>query len=127
MSSHNFSRDFNYPESVMKYSHDVLNTLGEDNFFDEEEIDPRIFFENLCESCMSKFIQGESLILEEKEMLEVITLSAAQSVLESLKSRGMLDSIPDESGEERYFLTEEGKQVADMIIEEDKKKDKGNN
>jgi DNA-binding MarR family transcriptional regulator len=55
------------------------------------------------------------LKLDEKEMMEVITRAAASSVLENLKKKGVINSVEDEDGEEHFFLTEEGKKIAESI------------
>ena len=104
-----------YPGLVREYASRVAEALSEDNFFVEEEIDPRIFFVQLCERCMGYFLDGEGLPITDTDMVDVIRLSSAQTILESLKGRGLLDSIEDENGEERFFLTSEGKQVAEGI------------
>jgi hypothetical protein len=56
-------------------------------------------------------------------MIDVIANSATQSVLEVLKNKGMLDSIQDENGEDRFFLTADGREIADFILEEEKNND----
>ena len=129
MKTFDFSEDFTYPEPVMDYAHKVTNTLNEDNFFEEEEISPKVFFNNLCENVLPNWIKGEALQLTEDQMMDVITHSAAQSVLQTLEQKGLLDSITDEDGEERFFLTADGKIIADLILGEDRKNkeiDKGN-
>ena len=124
MKTFDFSKEFTYPDPVMDYSHKVTNALNEDNFFNEEEINPRIFFNRLCENVLPNWINGDSLQLTEDQMMEVITHSAAQSVLQTLEQKGLLDSITGEDGEERFFLTADGKIMADLILEEDKKNKK---
>jgi len=127
MKNFDFSEDFTFPEPVMDYSHKVTNTLNEDNFFSEEEINPKIFFNKLCENVLPNWLNGESLQLTEDQMIEVITHSAAQSVLQALGEKGLLDSITGDDGEERFFLTPDGKIIADIILGEDKKRKENNN
>jgi hypothetical protein len=104
-----------YPDQVNKYVVDVVDLLLEDGFFQEEEIDPRIFYRVLADRILQNWLQNVPLKLDEKEMMEVITRAAASSVLENLKKKGVINSVEDEDGEEHFFLTEEGKKIAESI------------
>ena len=124
MNNIEFREEFSsYPEVVLDYSQKLTNALSEDNFFNDEEINPRIFFETLCEESTKKFIDDGSTILTEDEMMNVITNSCARSMLMSLKMKGILDSIETEDGEEKFFLTEQGKLIADIMMEEEARKE----
>lgn len=117
-----YSREFDYPEAVLDYSTKIVKALNEDNFFEDEEISPRIFFERLCETSLKTWLAG-SIQLDEEQMIEVITTSAAETVLRNLKDKSLLDSIIDD-GEEKFFLTAEGKMVADLLLGEQSKGEK---
>jgi hypothetical protein len=104
-----------YPDQVNKYVVDVVDLLLEDGFFQEEEIHPRIFYRVLADRILQNWLQNVPLKLDEKEMMEVITRAAASSVLENLKKKGVINSVEDEDGEEHFFLTEEGKKIAESI------------
>jgi len=121
MNKNNWSQKYNFPDSVHEYTAKIIDVLIIDKFFEEEEISQEIFYKNLGSVALEYFLSGEALPITEKEMLDVITHSAAESVLESLRAKGMLDSFPDENGEEHYFLTEEGKMIADIILDDSKK------
>jgi len=121
MNKNNWSQKYNFPDSVHEYTSKIIDVLIIDKFFEEEEISQEIFYKNLGSVALEYFLSGEALPITEKEMLDVITHSAAESVLESLREKGMLDSFPDENGEEHYFLTEEGKMIADIILDDSKK------
>ena len=122
MNKNNWREKYNFPDSVHEYTSRIMDVIDTDKFFETEEISQEIFYKNLGSVGLQYFLSGEALPITEKEMLDVITHSAAESVLESLREKGMLDSFPDENGEEHYFLTEDGKTMA-SLIQEDSKKD----
>lgn len=127
MNKNNWGGKYNFPASVHEYASKVTEVLATDEFFEEEEISEEIFYKNLGFVGLQYFLAGEALPITEKEMLDVITHSAAESVLESLREKGMLDSFPDENGEEHYFLTSDGKVMADLILDDSKKEEDGSN
>lgn len=118
--------NYTYPEDIISYTMAVISTLDQDGFFEEEEIDHTIFFETLCDKVLINWIAGNDLQLTQEEMIEVIANSATQTVLESLKGKGMLYSIKGEDGEERFFLTPDGREVANMILDEQKNAEDNN-
>lgn len=109
---------YNFPGKVHDYTIKIMDSLDKENFFEMEEINTEIFYKNLASVGLSHYL-NDGLPITEEDMLGVIANSAAESVLESLRERGLLDSFPDESGEEHYFLTSDGKAVADLILEDE--------
>jgi hypothetical protein len=113
-----------YPNIVSEKANDFIEILKDIDFFEENEIEIDSSIVNLiCEKLIKKFIDG--LISESDEVFdyfsedeinslltEIITLSA----LNSLKDKGIIDSIENEHNEEMFFLTEEGKKLASKII-----------
>jgi hypothetical protein len=113
-----------YPSIVSEKANDFIEILKDIDFFEENEIEIDSSIVNLiCEKLIKKFIDG--LISESDEVFdylsedeinslltEIITLSA----LNSLKDKGIIDSIENEYNEEMFFLTEEGKKLASKII-----------
>lgn len=100
----------NYPDSVVNFAkrmtEAVEDILGEE--IGREE------YENRClEKCLEKFVKGEDFmsILEGPDMENILRLAAADTIMNSLKHKGLVDSIEDENGKTIEFLTARGKEV----------------
>jgi hypothetical protein len=110
----------NYPDSVVNFARRmteaVEDILGEE--IGREE------YENRClEKCFEKFIKGEDFmtILEGSDIENVLRLAAADTIVNSLKKKGLIDSIEDENGKTIEFLTAYGKKAyREMNPEKDK-------
>ena len=110
----------NYPDSVKNFARKmteaVEDMLGED--IGREE------YENRClEKCFEKFIKGEEFItiLEGSDIEDILRLAATDTVMNSLKRKGLVDSIEDENGKDIPFLTQNGKLVQQEMRDEEKK------
>ena len=110
-----YTGGINSPERVAKRSSEITDLLLEDNFLESESISPNIFYRTLFNKLLEKWTAGDNLELSEDEMIQVISISSATSVLEDLKRKGLINSIEDESGEDVFFLTEEGKYIAEHL------------
>lgn len=106
-----------YPQVVVEAAELALEAFKE--FAEEEDVNKEILYRLLADSLLEKFIQGTELIWKEGEILDIMKMSIAESVLETLKSAGYIDSIQDESGEEWVWRTEKGNQYLKELGEGD--------
>ena len=107
-----------YQPVVIEMTNDIISDLVESEFFSDYEIQSTEFAEKyLLDKLTEKFILGE-LEKDEDEFLGVFNDDefdvvlreiVAGSVLYELKEKGLVDSYEDDSTEEMFFLTEEGK------------------
>lgn len=112
-----------YQPIVLNKAKDIVSILGETGFFLDYEIEDDTFALNyLCEKLTDKFIAGElnegiddDNLFTEDEMEQFLREIIAGSLLYELKEKGYLDSIEDENNEERFFLTDLGKEAAKEI------------
>lgn len=107
-----------YQPIVIEMTNEIINDLVESEFFADYEIQSTEFAKKyLLDKLTEKFILGE-LDNDEDEFLGVFNDDefdvvlreiVAGSVLYELKEKGLVDSYEDDSTEEMFFLTEEGK------------------
>ena len=107
-----------YQPIVIEMTNEIINDLVESEFFADYEIQSTEFAKKyLLDKLTEKFILGE-LENDEDEFLGVFNDDefdvvlreiVAGSVLYELKEKGLVDSYEDDSTEEMFFLTEEGK------------------
>jgi len=73
-----------------------------------EEIDPQIFFEEICLIFIEDFIEGGDYILTMDSLENAQIKSSIKTALKLLKEEGLIDSVENETGDEIIFLTKEG-------------------
>ena len=101
---------YNYPGQVSEITEKIIETLEEDNFFTKENISPDITFKKFADSILQKWINGNAMdIFIDDEFSDTLKMAMIESDISSLKERGFVDYIEDESGNPLYFLTERGK------------------
>lgn len=116
-----------YQPIVIERANEIMNVLRETDFFFEYEIEDESFaMTYLCDKLTDKFIKGEldesvENLFHEDDMEQFLKEIVAGSLLYELQSKGIIDSIEDENNEERFFLTEKGKKLANEMTK------KGNN
>jgi len=116
-----------YQPIVIDRANEIMNVLRESDFFFEYEIEDQSFaMTYLCDKLTDKFIKGEldesvENLFHEDDMDQFLKEIVAGSLLYELQSKGIIDSIEDENNEERFFLTEKGKKLANEMTK------KGNN
>lgn len=111
-----------YQPMVLDHANVIVGILRETNFFVDYELGSEDFaMEYLCGKLTEKFIQGElngdfpTEIFSEDEMEKFLREIVAGSILMELQEKGIVDSIEDENNEERFFLTDLGKNLANDI------------
>jgi len=110
-----------YQPFIIKLSKRIIEVLDNDvNFFKEEEITDITFAEKIiCEMLTEKFIKNELStdddligIFTKTEFGNILTQIKTKSIVDSLIKLGYLNYFEDENGEEKFFLTTEGKEFA---------------
>jgi Fe2+ or Zn2+ uptake regulation protein len=100
-----------YQPIVKEKANNIVDALEKSDFFKDFEITNReIVYNHFCEKLTTKFINGdidEPVYCTENDLIQIIT----ETCLIELKEKGMVNSIEDENGDERFFLTEMGKKV----------------
>lgn len=113
-----------YQPIVIKKSEDIVFVLRETGFFEDYEIENEEFaFNYMCEKLTDKFIAGElnegveddEHLFTEDEMEKFLREIIAGSLLYELRDKGLIDSIEDENNEEKFFLTNLGKEMSTKI------------
>jgi hypothetical protein len=106
-----------YQPIVIERADEMVEILSESNFFNDYEIENSGFArEYLLDKLTDKFIQGkydfeEDELFDEEEFEVVLREIVAGSILYELKEKGLVDSYEDDTTEEMFFLTEEGKRL----------------
>jgi hypothetical protein len=113
-----------YQPIVIEKANIIVTILRESDFFNEYEIEDESFAMNyFCDKLTTKFINGEldedsiENLFNEEDMDQFLREIIAGSLLYQLQEQGILDSIEDENNEERFFLTEKGKEIAKNLEE----------
>ena len=114
-----------YLPKIEKIAQELINTLIEDEFFEDFEIvDPTYAKKRFCDDLTTKFIAGgidfdEDDIFTEDELDAILRDIIAENTLRSLEKSGFINSYEDETVEETFFLTEKGKAELTKIQEID--------
>ena len=64
---------------------------------------------------LPKFLNGQDLLLTEDEVKKLFCLLISGISIESLKLKGLVDTIENEKGETIIFLTQEGKEISKTL------------
>ena len=106
---------------IIELSKRIIEILDNDvNFFKEENVTDISHTEYLlCEKLTEKFIKGE--LSNEDDIMGLFTKDEFETILNQIKTKSLIDNLvnfgyinyyEDENGEERFFLTNEGKEYA---------------
>lgn len=97
-----------YPEQVQEYVRGLSDSIH-DEF--GEDIEKSLFEKHAAHKALGKFLTGEEIQLNEKDLGDVVSLAIAETILNSLKEKGLVDSLENESEEEIFFLTSKGQEI----------------
>ena len=106
-----------YQPIVIERTKEIIETLVETNFFLDYEIEVTNFAKNhISDKLTEKFINGdtdltEDEIFSEDEFENLLREIVAGTILNELKTKGLVNSYEDDNTEEMFFLTEKGKKV----------------
>jgi Fe2+ or Zn2+ uptake regulation protein len=114
-----------YQPNIIKESNIIIDFLTDMGFFEDFEIENKEFaIDYICGKLTDKFIEGrldsDEPPFTDEEMDKMLNEIIIGSTLYELQKNGIVDSIEDENNEERYFLTEKGKNIASKINLEQK-------
>ena len=103
----------------------IIGSLIETKFFEENDITSLDYANKvLCDSLTQKFIEGKldnEGIFNEDEFLFILQKIIAESVVESLKEKGLLFTYGEDESNEGIFLTEKGEKMAEILSNKNKK------
>jgi len=105
-----------YQPIVIEETEKLINGLIESQFFSDYEIDDYSYaMEHISDVLTQKFIDGgldDYLeLFTEDEFTELLQRIITGSLLSELKNRGLINSYEDETVEETFFLTDEGRDL----------------
>ena len=106
-----------YQPIVIERTNEIIETLVETNFFLDYEIEVTDFAKNHISNMLTeKFINGDTDLTEdeiftEDEFDSLLREIVAGTILNELKTKGLVNSYEDDNTEEMFFLTEKGKKV----------------
>jgi ribosomal protein S8 len=105
-----------YLPKIEKITEDIIQTLIEEKFFEDFEIEDysysrRRISEELTKKFLINGLEDEEFgFFSEDEFDKILKEIAAEDVLRNLQKRGLINSYEDDNTEEVFFLTEKGKE-----------------
>lgn len=108
-----------YPEEVEKRSASILNCIVE--FLIERTDYTKEWCTPICmpiinKLLLPKFINGEELVMTEKEATSLIAELKVSLAFKSLKEKGLIDIFEDDENGEIAVLTPKGKEYGESIF-----------
>lgn len=103
-----------YPLPVQDFTEKIIETI-KDAF--GEDIGEQEFEECCLEACFQKWIKGEDMseLIEEDQLQKLFNEAILSTAFNSLKKKGIVDSMQDENGKDFLFLTPLGKIVKENL------------
>lgn len=106
-----------YQPIVIERTNEIIEILIETHFFEDYEIEVTDFAKNhISDILTDKFINGDVDLMDdeiftEEEYETLLREIVAGTILNELKTKGLVNSYEDENTEEMFFLTEMGKKL----------------
>ena len=114
-----------YPKQVEEALFNIEIALEQEGLSINNDLDPHCTSEairtKLGPVILKEFIETGDTVINfetEEDAIKMVNGIIVESALLSLKKKGIVDSIENENGEEIYWLTKEGKEVAKKHKEE---------
>lgn len=110
-----------YQPSVISKAKEVIKILEECKFFEDHEIKNNDYtMKYLCDKLTEKFITGDmdienDQLFTEDEFETILKEIVVGTLLMELKNKGIINSYEDDSTEEVFFLTKEGKEHLEIL------------
>jgi hypothetical protein len=103
-----------YLPEIIEMSDDLIEVLIEDQFFNDYNINDHTYAKKrFCDELTKKYIDGnldlDYDIFTDDELDTILKEIVAESMLRQLTKDGYVNSYEDETTEETFFLTKEGK------------------
>ncbi len=102
-----------YPQEVEKFLEAIDASLSEDGFYRDFEIEKygsQALREVAGPLLMKRWVNGDLEDLEDELIEQIMKETAAMGLFFSLRNKGMIDWVEDETGKDVMFVTQEGKQ-----------------
>lgn len=100
-----------YPDEVRDFVLSLMVVLV--NGIPEEDMDPCLIERYMCDLALERFLGDGNLYFEEEELRSLINKAMANTIVNDLIDKGLIDTIENENGEEVVWITEKGKAIAD--------------
>lgn len=116
----------NYPDKVNEYLEKWLPTIKEmfeeDELFVSDEITKKAIEKVIGPLALKRFLQDGEVVLQisEEEGTRLLRNLIAEAAILSLSSKGLVDTMENEHGEEIIFLTKDGKELAEKMTNDKK-------
>lgn len=109
----------NYPEHIQSWLLSTSESLVETEFFGDQEIDStigkRIYASYAAPIALQSWVDTGEIMLTDEQFTEILHKTVISATFASLQEKGFLNSIEDSTGEEHFFLTQAGKEIASEI------------
>jgi hypothetical protein len=105
-----------YLPKIQEITNDIIETLNEDDFFVDFEIEsPDYAIKRFSDELTKKFLENgledeNESIFTEDEFDQILKEIIAEDLLRNLQKKGLLNSYEDDNTEELFFLTEKGRE-----------------
>lgn len=105
-----------YLPKIQEITNDIIETLVEDDFFVDFEIEsPDYAIKRFSDELTKKFLENgldneDESIFSEEEFDQILKEIIAEDLLRNLQKKGLLNSYEDDNTEELFFLTEKGRE-----------------
>lgn len=105
-----------YPDLIEEYANMLTNRPEVAELFEDAGLTNfQDFFEITCQFCLSKFLNGDEIILNEKEFTQAISYSIVNNSLAKLEREGLVFNISSDNEEPEYILTEKGRKLLNSM------------
>ena len=104
-----------YPVAVQNRAKQLVNDIAE--ILVEEDISESEMTKSFSSRLLPYFLAGKELSLSANEIEDALDEAILASTYNSLVSKGLMDCVENEEGENVYFLTELGKTIGKELWE----------
>lgn len=115
-----------YQPFIIEIADQLIDFLEKQDFFKKEGISSTEYLKNeICENLTEKFLKGElsadePVSFTEEEFEKLLKFAIANEALENLVEIGAINYFENENGEEMFFLTEDGRKIAEFLDKKEK-------
>jgi hypothetical protein len=93
-----------FPESIEESIEGIIQTLNDIGFFDEDPIEETYIREEFGNFLMEQWKAGDEFRISYEDAEELLKRAAINSSIDRLQSLGIIDTIIDSDGTERFYL-----------------------
>jgi hypothetical protein len=111
-----------YPDTVQEFMDESVKDLHyffeDEKFFVTPEEGINAYHKVMGPVALKSWMETGEVYFEDDKIAEVLVKTITSCALDSMKSIGLIDSMPDENGDEVMWLTEKGKELGNLITED---------